>query len=299
MEIPTLDAKIGEDGNVVYIGKDGKEVEIGEANKFFNLDDLTKKDKDLSAENTVKDSNTVKVYLDKNRFLRIFKKFLDEKGKEILENRPEVKFEIYQNELDENDQPIEGKKVLMKGEDGKKLLLVANEKNNFSDMVKNLPIFKKSIEIDGDGNITEKVVRYGYEIKEDGASGYRLETKEGLDGDTLGFVIKAINTKIPDKPNYPNNPPEEPDKPEKPEKPKDKDKPEKPTEKDKDKPGIPKKPEKPEKPEKPDKPKRPRIPEYPKRPRLPQTGAISDFTLMYLSGLILILAIIARKKVRE
>ena len=163
-------------------------------------------------------------------------------------------------------------------------------------MVKNLPIFKKSIEIDEDGKVTEKVVRYGYEIKEDGTSGYRLETKEGLDGDSLGFVIKAINTKIPDKPNYPNNPPEEPDKPEKPEKPKDKDKPEKPTEKDKDKPGIPKKPEK---PDKPDKPKRPRTPEYPKRPRLPQTGAISDFTLMYLSGLILILAIIARKKVRE
>ncbi len=76
MEIPTLDAKIDENGKVVYIGKDGKEVEIGEANKFFKLVDLTNKDKDLAAENSVDGSNIVKVYLDKNRFPKSLQKIL-------------------------------------------------------------------------------------------------------------------------------------------------------------------------------------------------------------------------------
>lgn len=308
MEIPTLDAKIGEDGKVVYVGKDGKEVEIGDADKFFNLKDLTEKDKDLAAENTVEDSNTVKVYLDKNRFLRIFKEFLDENGKKMTENRPEVKFEVYQTELDEEGNPkkdekgnVIRKKVLDK--DGKPIYLVVNDENDFTDIIKNLPIFKKSIEIDEEGNITEKVVKYGYEIKEIGSSGYEVKIETLTDEDGLGFVMKATNIKKSEKPNNPpENPkePEEPGTPEESEEPSDSEKPEnpdeekdKPSDKDKDKPGEPTNPDSPDKPDSPNKPG------YPGKPGLPKTGIVTDFITLYLSGLILIIAIFARKKVRE
>ena len=302
MEIPTLDAKIDENGKVVYIGKDGKEVEIGEANKFFKLGDLTNKDKDLAAENSVDGSNTVKVYLDKNRFLRVFKKFYDMEGNQIKEGNPQVELEIYQTELDEKGKPIKDendkeKKVKMTDKDGKALKLIANKDNNFTDIIKNLPIFKKSIEIDKDGKITEKVVKYGYEIKEVNARGYEVEIVT-MDEKGLGFVMKAVNKKKPEEPHEPNNPPEEPEEPGKPEepenpdKPKDKEKPkdeDKPSDKEKDK----------DKPGKPGKPGKPNKPGNPRKPRMPKTGAVTDFVTLYLSGIILILAIIAKKKVRE
>ena len=315
MQIPSLDAKI-ENGKVVYIGKDGKEI-IGKAEDFFNLKGLKDEKEDLLAENTVEGSNTVRVYLDKERFLRIFKEFLDENGKKMTENRPEVKFEVYQTELDEEGNPkkdekgnVIRKKVLDK--DGKPIYLVVNDENDFTDIIKNLPIFKKSIEIDEEGNITEKVVKYGYEIKEIGASGYEVKIETLTDEDGLGFVMKATNIKKPEKPNNPpENPeepeepgtpeePEEPGTPEEPEEPSDSEKPEnpdeekdKPSDKDKDKPGEPTNPDSPDKPDSPNKPG------YPGKPGLPKTGIVTDFITLYLSGLILIIAIFARKKVRE
>lgn len=60
MMIPELDAKI-ENGNVVYIGRDGEKHDLGPAKDFFNLKDLTDKDKDLIAENKVDKSNTVSI----------------------------------------------------------------------------------------------------------------------------------------------------------------------------------------------------------------------------------------------
>ncbi len=308
MEIPTIDAKI-EKGKLTYIGKDGNKKIIGKASDFFNLKDLKNEKKDLIAENTVENSNTVKVYLDKNRFLRVFKEFFDQKGEKITENRPQVEFEIYQIELDKDGKPIKDekgnpKKFLMKDKDGNPLTLVVNEKNNFTDIANNLPFYKKTVEVKEDGTVIEKLVKYGYEIEEIDAKVYDVEIQIVKDKDGLGFVMEAKNTKKPETPENPNESPEDPEEPDEPEKPgepdepenpdepedKEKDKPEEPSDKDKDKPGLP---------EGPDSPDNPNKPGYPGRPRLPKTGAITDFMSLYLSGLILLLAIIARKKVRE
>lgn len=316
MEIPTIDAKI-ENNELIYIGKNGKEEEIGKASDFFKLEDLKDVEKDLLAENTVEGSNTVKVYLEKERFIRVFKEFLDQNGEEITENRPEVEFEIYQIDLDENGNPIKDEE----GNPKKSLLeerLVVNESNKFTDIVKNLPLCKKTLVVKENGDVEERILRYGYEIKEVDAKDYDVEIEIMESEDDLGFVIKAKNAKKPEKPEDPENPnetpeepedpeepeePEEPGTPEEPEKPSDSENPENPDEK-KDKKDKTDKPSNKDKnkeyrPLKPGKPNKPNKPGTPTSSRLPKTGAVTDFAGLYLSGLILLIAIIARKKVRE
>lgn len=222
MMIPELDAKI-EGGKVKYIAKGSKDEkgelhEIGDAKDFFNLKDLVDKDKDLISENDVEGSNTVTIYLEKNRFIRLFKEFFDQYGKEIKKNRPEMRFDIYQYQTDEKGNQI-GEKVKFKDKNGKGIQLVVNEENNFTDMVSNLPLFKKIIEVEKDGvddkgNIVkgktiETLTNYKYELKEVNSTGYKVEF-EILDkgDDELGFVIKAKNTEVP--PETPPGPNENP-----------------------------------------------------------------------------------------
>lgn len=286
MMIPELDAKI-EDGKVFYIGTDGEKHELGEAKDFFNLKDLKDKDKELAFDNSIEGSNTVTVYLEKNRFIRLFKEFFDANGEEIKKDRPEMKFDIYQYQTDKNGNPIKDEKgniikVKVLDKDGKPLQLVVNEKNNFTDMKSNLPLFKKTISFGKDGKAIETVTNYKYELVENDASGYDVKF-EVLDNgeDQLGFVIKAKNTEKPERP--PHNPPEEPKTP-----------PETPPEE----PGKP--PETPgEKPKYPqdipgDTPGKPRKPRTPNN--LPKTGLVEDLGLVYLSGLALAGLVLLRKK---
>lgn len=215
MMVPELDAKI-EDGKVIYIGKDGEKHELGKAKDFFDLDKLTKpgKENEMAFDNKVKDSNTVTVYLDKERFIRLFKEFFDVNGNEIKKDRPEMKFDIYQYQTDKEGNPIKDKdgniiKVKVLDKDGKPLQLVVNEKNKFTDMVDRLPLFKKIITIDKKGNVIENVTNYKYEIKEVDANAYDVEY-EILDNgkDQLGFVIKAKNYEKPEiPPEYPKDHP--------------------------------------------------------------------------------------------
>lgn len=207
MMIPNLDAKV-EGGKVYYIGQDGKRVELGKAEDFFKLDQLKKSDKDseMNALNSVEGSNTVTVYLEKERFLRVFKEFFEYDGKiEIKKDRPEVRFEIKQIEKDENGKVV--KEVILVDKDGKPIQLVVNEKNNFTDMVDHLPIFKKTTKVDEKGNVTVKKVEYEYRLVEKNADGYDVEYEILDDGkDQLGFVIKAKNTEKPEiPPEYPKD----------------------------------------------------------------------------------------------
>lgn len=206
MMIPNLDAKI-ENGKVVYIGTDGEKHELGNAEEFFNLKDLKDPKKEMAFDNSIEGSNTVTVYLEKNRFIRLFKEFFDRQGNEIKKNRPEMRFEIYQYETDENGKQI-GEKVKFKDKNGKEIQLVVNEKNNFTDMVNNLPLFKKFIEVEKDsvddkGNIVkgktiEKTTYYKYELREVNSNGYKVDFEIVDKGDDeLGFVIKAKNTELP------------------------------------------------------------------------------------------------------
>ena len=209
MMIPNLDAKV-EGGKVYYIGQDGKRVELGKAEDFFKLDQLKKSDKDseMNALNSVEGSNTVTVYLEKERFLRVFKEFFEYDGKiEIKKDRPEVRFEIKQIEKDENGKVV--KEVILVDKDGKPIQLVVNEKNNFTDMVDHLPIFKKTTKVDEKGNVTVKKVEYEYRLVEKNADGYDVEYEILDDGkDQLGFVIKAKNTEKPEiPPEYPKDHP--------------------------------------------------------------------------------------------
>lgn len=209
MMIPNLDAKV-EDGKVYYIGQDGKRVELGNAKKFFKLDKLKSSDEkdDMYATNKVDGSNTVTVYLEKERFIRVFKEFFESDGKtEIKKDRPEVKFEIKQIEKDENGKVV--KEVTVVDKDGKPVQLIVNEKNKFTDMVDHLPIFKKTTTIDEDGNVTVNKVSYEYKLVEKSADGYDVEYKLLDDGkDQLGFVWKATNTEKPTTP--PGEPGDEP-----------------------------------------------------------------------------------------
>ena len=313
MEIPKLDAKI-EDGKVKYIGKDGKQVDLGDAKDFFNLKNLKDEEKDLIAENTVENSNTVKVYLDKSRFVKVFKEFFDSEGKEILENRPGVEFEVYQIMVDKEGKPLTDKdgnvlKKILLDKDGNPLKLVANDENNFTDMIENLPLFEKSISVDKEGNITEEILRYDYQIKEVELDDYEVEITNDQE-DELGFVFKVKNTRKPNTPpDEPKNPPEEPKTP--PEEPKNPpEEPKNPPEEPKNPPEEPKTP--PEEPEKPsedsdhpkdkDKPYYPtytKHPENPKTPKIPKTGAVSDFSMMYISGLLLAGLGFLRKKLED
>lgn len=320
MMIPELDAKI-EDGKVYYIGKDGEKVELGDSSDFFNLKDLMDKDKDLIAENTVEGSNTVKVYLDKERFLKVFKEFFDANGEEIKKDRPEVRFDIYQIETDKDGKPIldkDGniKRIKLTDKDGKALQLVANEKNSFTDKLDGLPILKKFVSIDENGKVTEKVLYYKYEIKEVPIKGYESEIIEfEKTDDELGFVFKVKNTEKPEEPEEP----EEPEKPEDPEEPKE------PPEDPKNPPEEPETP--PEEPEKPEEPNNPsdepkketedlvktpnkesenNTTDLKKVPRegndtnnIPKTGVREDLMGLYLSGILLGVLVFFRRKLER
>ena len=218
MMIPELDAKI-ENGKVYYIGQDGEKHELGKAEDFFNLKDLVKPGTDLYFDNKAEDSNTVTVYLEKERFIRLFKEFFDANGNEIKKDRPEMKFDIYQYQTDKEGNPIKDKdgkiiKVKVLDEFGNPIQLIVNEKNKFTDMVDKLPLFKKTITIDENGKVIEKVTNYKYEIKEVDANGYDVEYKilDKEEDNGLGFVWQAKNTK-PEKPEYPgDHPKKEPKK---------------------------------------------------------------------------------------
>lgn len=293
MMIPELDARI-ENGNVVYIGRDGEKHDLGPAKDFFNLKDLTDKDKDLIAENKVNKSNTVSIYLEKNRFIKLFKEFFDANGEEIKKDRPQMKFEIYQIETDENGKEVKRVKLLDKN--GNAVELTVNENNNFTDMVSNLPIFKKFVSVDKDGKVSEKIISYKYEIKEINSNGYDVEYKIIESGkDELGFVFKVKNTLKPEKPpeNPPENPPGNPpgNPPENP--------PENPPDNPPEEPNTP--PEVPEKPlvseEKPDTNDLfNKTSDYNNPNTIPKTGVEDNLLFVGLSGVLLILLMIFKKR---
>lgn len=285
MMIPELDAKI-EDGKVVYIGTDGEKHVLGEAKEFFNIDNLIAKDKDLSASNTVKGSNTVTVYLEKERFIKLYKEFFEADGTtEIKENRPEVKFNIIQIVKDKDGNVIE-RKTLDKQ-------LVLNEKNEFVGKVDGLPLFKKVTTINEDGSVTVKTISYAYEVEEVAMDGYTGKVFKFDENDKLGFVFKAKNTKKPETP--PETPPEEPKTP--PEEPKNPpEEPKTPPEKPNTPPETPETPDKPGTPDKPNKPNRPNKPNKPGRPGLPKTGVADEGMLLLASGGLLLALLAYRRK---
>lgn len=205
MMIPQIDAKINDNGDVYYTGEDGDKKVIGKAEDFFNLKDLTDKDKELIAKNTVKDSNTVTVYLEKERFIKVFKEFLDANGEKLknLDNL-EAKFDVYQIIKDENGKVIKKEKV---GE------LKANKANDFTDMLEHLPIFKKTTTVEKDGTVKVDKINYEYELEEIPVEGFDGKVYKLDDDKELGFVWQAKNTEKPEEPEYPHeNPKEEPKK---------------------------------------------------------------------------------------
>ena len=281
MMIPELDAKI-EDGNVVYVGKDGEKKILGKADEFFNLGDLTKKDAKMYFENTAEGSNTVTVYLEKERFIKLFKEFFEADGKtEIKKDRPEVKFDIYQIVTDENGKIIDRIK-LDKG-------LTLNEANDFVDQVNHLPLFKRIEEMDEKGNVSVKVLSYTYEVQEQAIEGYTGKVFTFDKNDELGFVLKAENYKKPDEPDEPDEPeePEEPEEeePKEPEEPEE-DEPKEPEEPEEDEPGEPDKPETPEEPED----------EGGGRNTIPKTGVRTDLGSIFFSGILLLALFFFKRK---
>lgn len=224
MMIPEFDAKV-ENGKVSYIGTDGKEHELGKAEDFFDLDKLNKADEDMFATNTVDGSNTVTVYLDKERFIKLKKIFKDAEGKELKENLPEVEFKLnaYRIKLGEDGKPVEGaekEKVNLKDIGIEKDTLKLNKANNFFDAIYHLPLFKKTIKTsedktEEDGVTKVKVVvdgyMYEYELEEIPVAGYEFEGTKTYklangEDDPLGFVLEATNT---EKPEYPGDHPKE------------------------------------------------------------------------------------------
>lgn len=205
MMIPQIDAMIDDNGDVYYTGEDGDKKVIGKAEDFFNLGNLTDKDKELIAKNTVKDSNTVTVYLEKERFIRVFKEFLDANGEKLknLDNL-EAKFYVYQIIKDKKGNVIKKEKV---GE------LKANKANDFTDMLDHLPIFKKTTTVEKNGTVKVDVVNYEYELEETAMPGFESKVYKLDDSDKLGFVWQATNTEKPEKPENPgDNPKKEPKK---------------------------------------------------------------------------------------
>lgn len=285
MMIPELDAKI-EDGKVVYIGTDGEKHVLGEAKEFFNIDNLIAKDKDLSASNKVEGSNTVTVYLEKERFIKLYKEFFEADGTtKIKENRPEVKFNIIQIVKDKDGNVIE-RKTLDKQ-------LVLNEKNEFVGKVDGLPLFKKVTTVNDDGSVTVKTISYTYEVEEVAMDGYTGKVFTFDENDKLGFVFKAKNTKKPETPpgTPPGTPPEEPKNP--PEEPKTP--PEKPNTPP-ETPETPNQPGTPDTPGTPNKPNRPNKPNKPGRPGLPKTGVADEGMLLLASGGLLLALLAYRRK---
>ncbi|MDO5302159.1 MAG: hypothetical protein Q4E76_06640, partial [Tissierellia bacterium] len=191
MMIPTLDAKI-EDGKVIYIATDGTEKVLGDAKDFFNLKDLTDPEKELIFDNKVEDSNTVTIKLEKERFLKLFKEFLEADGETLItEERPEVTFDIIQH--------VKGQKDVVVG------TLVLNEDNGFEGMLDHLPLFKKQLTVNEDGTVSVTLVKYSYSVQEQDVEGFTVEVEPAAE-DELGFVLKAKNTKVPEEPEEPNEP---------------------------------------------------------------------------------------------
>ncbi|MDO5037784.1 MAG: hypothetical protein Q4E37_05740 [Tissierellia bacterium] len=255
MMIPELDAKI-QDGKLIYIASDGQEKVLGEAKDFFNLEDLKEVDKDLLFKNQVDGSNTVTIKLEKEGFIKLFKEFLEADGKTLInENRPEVTFDIIQQAEGQEDQIVGS--------------LVLNEDNHFQGKLDQLPLFKKTVTIDEDGKIVIDLVEYTYSVMERAVDGYTLELQK-LEGDDLGFVIKAQNTKKPHKPGKPEEPGEPP---------------------------LVNPPSKPGKPSGPQGPGQPGQPGGPQRPGktspggLPKTGLVTE-TASMLYGLILLAGLV-------
>lgn len=281
MMIPSIDAKIV-DGKVFYIGVDGNKKELGDAKDFFDLEDFN--NKVLYANNTVENSNTVTVYLDKTRIIKILKEFVDSEGKQIKDNLPEVKFDVYQITVDEEGN---SKKIKLDEQ------IVLNETNGFFDGLSNLPIKKYTKSIDENGNIIIKEIEYAYEVSEVASGNYNVQILELTESDELGFIVKAINTENPEQPEEPGTPPEEPNKPEEPGTP-----PEEPN-----KPNNPKDNE-PSEPEKEQNHKEESKEEFDESEdevgdeginRIPKTGTRQDLSLL-LSGIMLIVLLFFRKK---
>lgn len=198
MMIPNIDAKI-EGGKVVYIGKDGEKHELGAAKDFFELGKLLDKDAEMAFDNSFEDSNTVTVYLEKERFIRVFKEFLAANGEKLknLDNL-EAKFDVYQI-TDEK-----GNKTRVKLDKQ----LIVNKKNDFTDMIDHLPIFKKTTTIDEKGNVKVEEVKYEYELEEAAMPGFEGKVYKLDDSKGLGFVWEATNTEKPEiPPEYPKDHP--------------------------------------------------------------------------------------------
>lgn len=200
MMIPNLDAKV-ENGKVYYIGQDGKRVDLGNADKYFKLDKLksSKEKDDMFTTNTVDGSNTVTVYLEKERFIRVFKEFLAANGEKLknLDNL-EAKFDVYQI-IEEN-----GKKTRVKLDKQ----LIVNKANDFTDMIDHLPIFKKTTTVDKDGKVTVNEIKYEYELVEIPVAGFEGKVYKLDDSKGLGFVWEATNTEKPEiPPEYPKDHP--------------------------------------------------------------------------------------------
>ena len=280
MMIPELDAKI-ENGNVVYVGKDGEKKILGKADEFFNLSDLTNKDAKMYFENTAEGSNTVTVYLEKERFIKLFKEFYEADGKtEIKKDRPQVKFDIWQIATDEK-----GNKTKIKLD--KELTL--NEANDFVDQVNHLPLFKRIEEMDEKGNVSVKIISYTYEVQEQAIEGYTGKVFKFDNKDELGFVLKAENYKKPDEPDEPDEPeePEEPEEeePKEPEEPEE-DEPKEPEEPEEDEPGEPDEPETPDEPED----------QGGGRNTIPKTGVRTDLGSIFFSGILLLALFFFKRK---
>ena len=225
MMIPEFDAKV-EDGKVSYIGTDGKEHELGKAEDFFDLGKLSKANEDMFATNTVEKSNTVTVYLDKERFIKLKKIFEDSEGKELKENLPEVEFKLhaYRIKLGKDGKPVKDangnlikEKVNLKDLGIEKDTLKLNKANNFFDAIYHLPLFKKTVKISeekttDDGTKAQIVVdgyMYEYELEEIPVKGYEFKGTKTYklangEDDPLGFVLEATNT---EKPEYPGDHP--------------------------------------------------------------------------------------------
>ena len=201
MMIPNLDAKV-EGGKVYYIGQDGKRVDLGNADKYFKLDKLksSKEKDDMFTTNTVDGSNTVTVYLEKERFIRVFKEFLAANGEKLknLDNL-EAKFDVYQI-IEEN-----GKKTRVKLDKQ----LIVNKKNDFTDMIDHLPIFKKTTTVKENGTVKVDEIKYEYELVEAEMPGFESKVYKLDDSDKLGFVWQATNTEKPHEPEYPGENPKD------------------------------------------------------------------------------------------
>ena len=276
MMIPEIDAKI-EDGNVVYIAEDGEKKILGKADEFFNLNNLTDKDKKMYFENKADKSNTVTVYLDKERFIKLYKEFFDAKGNEIKKDRPEVKFDIYQIIKDENGKVINRIKL------DKELTL--NEANDFVDQVNHLPLFKRIEEMDEKGNVTVKTLSYTYEVEEQAIEGYTGKVFTFDENDKLGFVLKAKNTEKPEEPEEPEE--EEPKEPEEPEEdePKEPEEPEEEEPKDKEEP----------KKDEPHDDENDRDRDQGKN-KLPKTGVAEDLASIYFAFVLLLGLVFIKKR---